>query len=234
MSNENPTKILPALITVDIVVLTIIDADLKVLLIKRKDPPFAGSWALPGGFLRSADSNNPDEKEEDLDNAAIRELKEETNLPIETFYLEQFHTFSTPNRDPRSRVITVGYYALIKPNLAPLVYAGGDASHAQWHSISELSSNQLAFDHESILNKSVEFIRHRIDHTAIAFELIPPTFTITELRSVYEVIKGTKYDRGNFRRRFHRFLDDQMIELAPGKRITGTKPAAVYRFKSKT
>ncbi len=216
-------------VTVDIVVFTILDADLKILLIRRKIPPFEGRWALPGGFVRVGRA--PDDPGEDLDDAALRELSEETGLAPGTAYLEQLHTFGQAGRDPRGRVITVAHYALIRPDLAPLVRAGGDASEAGWRSLSEISSGMLAFDHADILAAALARVRDRIDESPIAFELVPPTFSIPELRAVYEVIKGAPYDPGNFRRRFQRMVDDGLIEQAPGKRITGTKPALVYRFK---
>lgn len=215
-------------VTVDIVVFTVRDGDLQVLLVRRGTPPFAGAWALPGGFVRVSDG--PDQGE-GLDEAAERELGEETGLVDQPVYLEQLYTFGAPRRDPRTRVITVAYYALVRPDLVPLVRAGSDAASARWASVAaELPELELAFDHGAILALAVERARGKIDYTPIAFELVPPTFTIAELRAVYEAIKGTTYDPGNFRRRFKRMLTDGVIEQAPGKRHTGTKPAKVYRF----
>ena len=217
-----------AAVAVDLVVFTILDADLKVLLIRRGEPPFEGAWALPGGFVRVGPSHR--DQGEGLDDAAARELNEETGLPKGSVYLEQLYTFGKADRDPRARVISIAYYALVRPTLAPLVRAGGDAKHAGWCSIPEAKTRALAFDHLEILERALERIRGKIDYSDIAFQLVPDTFSIPELRAVHEVIKGTSYDPGNFRRRFKRMLTDGIIATAPGKRITGTKPAKVYRF----
>jgi 8-oxo-dGTP diphosphatase len=214
-------------VSVDIVVFTVIDADLKVLLIRRGGPPFQGDWALPGGFVRV--SEGPDQGES-LDEAAHRELSEETGLPQGSAFLEQLYTFGEPRRDPRTRVITVAYYALVRSDLVRLVRAGSDAADADWFSVMSERPEQLAFDHDKILDVAIERIRGKIDYSPIGFELVPPTFTVAELRSVHEAIKGTTYDPGNFRRRFVRMQTDGVLEQAPGKRHTGTKPARVYRF----
>jgi 8-oxo-dGTP diphosphatase len=222
-------------VTVDIVVFTVVDAELRVLLIRRGGPPFADAWALPGGFVK-VDGNPPvgvgaKAQGESLDEAAHRELCEETGLPQGSAFLEQLYTFGEPGRDPRTRVITVAYYALVRPDLVSLVRAGSDAAEAVWFSVSrEVPDVALAFDHQRILGKAIERVRGKIEYAPIAFELVPPTFTVAELRAVYEAIQGTTYDPGNFRRRFVRMQTDGVIELAPGKRVTGTKPARIYRF----
>ncbi len=216
-------------VAVDVVLLTVADTDLKVLLIRRGEPPFAGGWAMPGGFVRVKDS--PADRGEDLEAAARRELAEETGLDAGAVYLEQLYTFGAPERDPRTRVITVAYYALLGPELRGRLRAGSDAAEARWFSLAhEVPKLELAFDHDDILRAALERVRGKIDYTPIAFELVPPTFTIAELREVYEAIKGHTYDAGNFRRRFQRMVADKVIVRAPGKRPTGTKPAAVYRF----
>jgi len=171
----------------------------------------------------------PEEQGEGIDEAASRELEEETGLPAGACFLEQLYTFGKPNRDPRGRVVSVAYYALIRPTLAPMVRAGGDAAHAGWVSVSEVK--KLAFDHREIFDRAVERIRGKLDYSNIAFALVPETFTIPELRAVHEVIKGRAYDKGNFRRRFQRMLTDGTIAIAPGKRLTTSKPAKVYKFK---
>jgi 8-oxo-dGTP diphosphatase len=215
-------------VTVDIVVFTVTDSDLKVLLIQRGNPPFEGCWAFPGGFVKVREN---DDQGESLDEAAARELAEETGLPRGSVFLEQLYTFGAPGRDPRTRVITVAYYALVRPDLVPVVEAGSDAAEAKWFSVAEeLPELDLAFDHDAILDEAVKRIRGKIDYAPLAFELVPSTFTIAELRAVYEAIKGHAYDPGNFRRRFMRMQTDGVIERAPGKRQTGTKPARVYRF----
>ena len=216
-------------VTVDIVVLTIVDAELRLLLVKRKDHPFKDHWALPGGFVRVG--NGQQDQGEDLDAAAARELEEETSLKPNMAYLEQLYTFGNAGRDPRMRVITVAYYALVRPDLASLVRAGGDASDANWFAVQSLKKVPLAFDHAEIIKKAIERIVGKLDYSDIVFNLVPQTFTIPELRSVREIIIGTPQDPGNFRRRFNRMLEDGIIEGAPGKRITTSKPATVYRFK---
>lgn len=213
-------------VAVDLVIFTIIDTDLKVLLIRRGIAPHQGMWALPGGFVRVGDALT--DQGESLEDAAHRELAEETGLPAGSAWLEQLYTFGTPYRDPRMRVISVSWYALIRPDLAPLVTAGSDADAVRWCSLSELPS--LAFDHERMVSAAVERIQGKLDYAPIAFELVPPTFTIAELRQVFEAIKGSTYDRGNFRRRFNRMLEDDTIIPAPGKRLTTTRPAKVYAF----
>ncbi|MCB9758458.1 MAG: NUDIX hydrolase [Alphaproteobacteria bacterium] len=215
-------------VTVDLVVFTILDNDLKVLLIRRGQPPFEGCPALPGGFVLAGTGG--DDRGEDLEVAARRELAEETGLPEGSVYLEQLYTFGAADRDPRGRVITVAWYALVRPTLAPLVMAGGDAAEAGWRSLTEVDPDSLAFDHGRILRCALERIRGKVDYSDIAFELVPETFTVTELRSVHEVIKGTAYDPANFRRRFKRMQTDGVIEQAPGRRTTGARRARVYRF----
>jgi 8-oxo-dGTP diphosphatase len=213
-------------VAVDLVVLTIVDADLKVLLIRRGEPPWKGAWALPGGFVRVGDGKR--DQGEDLDAAAVREVEEETRLSARDLFLEQLGAFGRAGRDPRMRVISVAYYALVRPDLAPLVRGGGDAAAACFTSLGE--QPRLAFDHAEIIAAALARVRDRIDDSRLAFELVPPTFTIPELRAVFEVVKGRRYDPGNFRRRFQRLLDDGLIERAPGKRVTASKPAVVYRF----
>jgi 8-oxo-dGTP diphosphatase len=216
-------------VTVDLVIFTVLDADLKILLVRRGEPPFRGAWALPGGFVRVG---RGDDQGEDLEAAAHRELMEETGLPEGRIFLEQLQAFGRAGRDPRLRVITVAYYALVRPDLVPLVRAGSDAADARWLSVAaETAALELAFDHRAILDAALVRLRDTIDRTPIAFELVPPTFTIAELREVHEAIKGAGYDPGNFRRRFVRMLADGVISQAPGRRHTATKPSRVYRFE---
>lgn len=216
-------------VTVDLVVLTVLDADLKLLLVRRAEPPFQGQWALPGGFVRVGDGKH--ERGEDLDEAAARELREETSLPPGAFHLQQLGAFGAPDRDPRMRVISVAHFALIRPDLAPLVHAGGDAEQAGWHSVAALAKTKLAFDHARIVDAALARIRDTLDRSTIAFELVPRTFTIPELRAVFDAVTGTTHDPGNFRRRFQQLLETGMVVEAPGKRITGGKPARVYAFR---
>ena len=218
-------------VTTDLVIFTIIDSTLCVLLIQRGGHPFRGCWALPGGFVNVGDAVK--DQGENLEAAAHRELEEETGLPKGSCYLEQLGTFGDAYRDPRTRTITVAYMALVRSSLAPLVVAQDDAVAAKWEPVQALLDDPtatLAFDHRLILSKAVERIRGKIDYTAIAFDLVPSTFTVSELRAVYEAVKGKAYDTKNFYRRFRRMQADWVIEAAPGKRATASKHAAVYRF----
>ena len=216
-------------VAVDLVVFTIVDAQLRVLLVRRREHPFRGTWALPGGFVRVGETSN--DQGEDLDEAARRELEEETGLDPARVYLEQLYTFGSAGRDPRMRVISVAYYALVRPDLAPFVKAGGDVSDADWYPVDKLEKLELAFDHAEIVSMALKRIRGKLDYTNIAFDLVPATFTIPELRHTFSVVLDKAMDPGNFRRRFNRMLEDGVIEKAPGKRITASKPATVYRFK---
>jgi 8-oxo-dGTP diphosphatase len=214
-------------VTVDIVIFTIVDAELRVLLVRRGEHPDKGKWALPGGFVRVGTSRKA--QGEGLDEAAERELIEETGLHSK-IYLEQLHAFGKPGRDPRMRVISVAYYALVRPMLVPLVRAGGDVDRVRWFSVADAGRLDLAFDHADILAVALSRARDRIDTSTIAFELVADTFTIPELRAAHEAVKGHPLDPGNFRKRFFRMVEDGLLEPAPGKRITASKPARVYRF----
>ena len=218
-------------VTVDLVILTVLDNDLKVLLVQRNEHPYKGRWALPGGFVRVSDDRK--DQGEDIDDAARRELEEETGLSKETaghFFLEQVKTFGRPGRDPRMRIISVAYYALVRSTLVPLIRAGGDVSGARWFSVAELADAALAFDHMEIVDATLAKARADLDRSSIAFELVPETFTIQELRGVHEAIRGETLDPGNFRKKFLRMIEDGHIEVARGKRPTASKPANVYRF----
>ncbi len=218
-------------VTVDLAVFTVIDRLLHVLLVRRNEHPFKSRWALPGGFVRVSDDRK--NQGEDLDAAAHRELLEETGLShtaSASVFLEQVRTFGKPGRDPRMRVISVAYYALVRPSLVPLIRAGGDVSHAKWFEPAELVRGELAFDHAEILDAALGRMRIDLDRTSIAYELVGDTFTIQELRAVHEAIGGAPLDPGNFRKRFLRAIEDGVIELARGKRATASKPANVYRF----
>lgn len=216
-------------VAVDLVILTIIDAQLRVLVVKRHEHPFKGDWALPGGFVRVGESAK--DQGEDLDAAARRELQEETGLDSERVHMEQLYTFGRANRDPRMRVISVSYFALVRPDLAPFVKAGGDVSQAEWLPVDQLKKTELAFDHREVIETALTRVRGKLEYSAIAFDLVPLTFTIPELRHVYSIVLDKEMDPGNFRRKFNRMLEDGLIEQAPGKRITASKPATVYRFK---
>jgi 8-oxo-dGTP diphosphatase len=215
-------------VAVDVVVFTVKDQSLCVLLVQRNEHPFKGRWALPGGFLRVGPSAK--EQGEDLDAAAARELEEETGLGRDQVFLDQLRAFGAPMRDPRLRVVSIAYFALVRPDLLPRVRPGGDASRVRWMPVDEAIT--LAFDHDIILKTALEHVRARLETTAISQSLVGDTFTIPELRAAFEIVTGKKLDRGNFRRKFQGLVEGGVVERAPGKRATASKPAAVYRFRS--
>jgi 8-oxo-dGTP diphosphatase len=200
-------------VTVDIVIFTLREGSLQVLLVKRGVPPFEGQYAIPGGFIRG---------DESLEEAALRELHEETG--VRNVFLEQLYTFGDPKRDPRGRVITVAYYALIGSDKLSLV-AGADAAEAQWFPASSVPP--LAFDHKSILDYALERLRNKLEYTTVGFQLLPEKFTLGELQAVYEAILGRPLDKRNFRRKLA--LLGILKPLREWQR-TGRKPARLFRF----
>jgi 8-oxo-dGTP diphosphatase len=175
-------------VAVDLVVLTIRDGELCTLLIRRGIPPFKGRWALPGGFVHA---------DEDLAAAAGRELREETGVGSAAGHLEQLQTYGAPRRDPRGRVVSVAYLALL-PDL-PVPTAGSDAAVAHWRPVH--TANRLAFDHDTILHDGLERARAKLEYTSLAAAFCPTEFTIAELRAVYETVWGTVLDPRNFHRK---------------------------------
>jgi 8-oxo-dGTP diphosphatase len=201
-------------LTVDVVAFTLRDNRLQVLLIERGEEPFAGMWALPGGFVRM---------EESLEEAALRELQEETGL--KEAYLEQLYTFGDTDRDPRGRVVTVAYFALI-PTDAPVRLEGTrEVTQARWFPMDELPS--LAFDHNPIVTYALRRLRYKLEYTAVGFELLPNEFTLSNLQYTYELILGEKLDKRNFRRRI---LAAAVIEPTPHQRAGEGRPARLYRY----
>lgn len=206
-------------VTVDLVVLTIRDDELCVLLIRRGGAPYKGQWALPGGFVQPG---------EDLDEAAARELHEETGLSPQDVHVEQLATYGAPRRDPRMRVVSVAYLAL-SPDL-PSPESGSDAAAARWIPVTPLldRSSRLAFDHELILRDGVERARAKIEYTPLAAAFCGTEFTIAELRRVYEIVWGVTIDARNFHRKATK--TDDFLE-ATGRTTTrdGGRPAQLYR-----
>lgn len=200
------------LVTVDIVVFTIMNRSLHVLLTRRLAKPFEGRYALPGGFVL---------EEESLDQAAARGLREEAG--VEKVYLEQLYTFGDPKRDPRGRVITVSYYALVPHT--QFLQAGTDASEAAWFPVAKLPS--VAFDHKKIVEYAHQRIRNKLDYTGVGFELLPEKFTLSELQLVHEAILDETLDKRNFRRKI---TQRGIVKPIKEWQKTGRKPAQLYRF----
>lgn len=187
-------------VTTDCVIFGFDGTKLKVLLIERGIDPYKGKWALPGGFLRM---------DESAEQGALRELKEETGL--ETAYIKQFHTFTEPKRDPRERVITIAYYALVR---LQDVQGGDDAACAEWFALDDVPA--LAFDHDQILRIATRELRQQIHFEPVGFELLPKQFTIRELQSLYEAILDVKFDRRNFYKKMqHLELLTQVVNDDP-------------------
>jgi 8-oxo-dGTP diphosphatase len=204
----------PAL-TVDIIIFTVREAHLQVLLICRGEPPYKGEWALPGGFVRM---------EESLEDAATRELEEETG--IQNAYLEQLFTYGDPKRDPRGRVVTVAYFSLI-PTDKPVHPEGGtDVSQAGWFPVEDLPP--LAFDHSEILTYALRRLRYKLEYSAVGFELLPSEFSLSEIQSTYEIILGEKLDKRNFRRRI---ISAGIIEETAHMRSGEGRPARLFRYR---
>ncbi|MEV1121030.1 NUDIX domain-containing protein [Actinosynnema sp. NPDC049800] len=207
-------------IAVDLAVLTVRAERLHVLLVNRGVEPYRGRLALPGGFLSTED--------EDIDVAAARELAEETGLDAAGLHLEQLRTYGAPGRDPRMRVVTVCYLAIV-PNL-PLPSAGGDAERARWVPVDRVLGRRrrLAFDHGQIIADAVDRARSKLEYTTLATAFCNPEFTISELRRVYEIVWSEELDARNFHRKVTG-VDGFLV--ATGKRTSGNggRPAVIYR-----
>lgn len=185
---------------------------LQVLLIERGGEPYKGMWAFPGGFLRM---------DESAEEGALRELKEETDLSAS--YIEQFHTFTAPDRDPRERVISIAYFALVK---IQEVKGGDDAAKAQWFALDDIP--QLAFDHDLVLRKAMAKLRERIHFQPVGFDLLPEKFTLKQLQMLYEAILGVHFDRRNFAKKMLHF--DLLTQLDETVWPTPKREAYLYSF----
>lgn len=204
----------PAL-TVDVVIFTLRESQLNVLLVQRGEEPFQDIWALPGGFVRI---------DESLEQAAFREMQEETGL--EDAFLEQLYTYGEIDRDPRGRVVTVAYFALLPADAPTQVESGSDAKQAVWFPITEIP--RLAFDHQEILSYALRRLRYKLEYSAAGFELLPEEFTLSELQKTYEMILGERLDKRNFRRRI---LQANIIEPTLNMRTGEGRPARLYRYR---
>ena len=200
-------------VTADVALFTIQQQRLQVLLIQRGRAPFAGAWALPGGFV---------DPQECLEDCALRELTEETG--VSGVYLEQLYTFGSPNRDPRERIISVAYYGLT-PVPAVELKPGSDAAQAAWFEVDQLP--ELAFDHAAIIATARERLRAKLDYSTIAFQFMPKKFTLSELQVVYQTILGEALDKRNFRKRISA---QGLVKPTGDQRRDGKhRPAALYR-----
>jgi 8-oxo-dGTP diphosphatase len=206
-------------VAVDLVMLTVRDGVFSVLLITRGLVPYKGRWALPGGFVTDG---------EDLPDAAERELEEETGVATPGAHLEQLGTYGAPRRDPRGRVLSVAYLALLPET--PMPAAGSDAADARWTAVDKVLADDhlLAFDHHQIVADGVERARAKLEYSPLATAFCPPSFTIAELRRVYETVWGTLLDARNF----HRKVTGTPGFVAPTGTTTtrdGGRPAQLYR-----
>ncbi len=203
----------PAL-TVDCIIFGLGENSLKVLLIERADEPFKGMWALPGGFV---------DMDETIDDAARRELEEETG--IKGMFMEQLYTFGDVNRDPRGRVVSVAYYALV--NLSEYnVQPGSDARRAEWHEVNQLPP--LAFDHALIFETALKRLKGKVRYQPIGFELLPEKFALSQLQRVYELILNKELDKRNFRKKILGM--GLLIELPERQKGVSHRAAKLYKF----
>ena len=215
-TNYDVTKYERPSVTVDVVIFSILDEMLKALLIKRKRWPYEGEWAIPGGFVQM---------DESLEQAAYRKLAEETGVAGSGVYLEHQYTFGNLDRDRRTGVITVAYFALIGAEKINPQPAGG-AGDVGWCSVYDLPP--LAFDHADILEYALVRLRYKLEYSAVGFQLLPEKFTLRELQDAYEIVLGARLDKGNFRSKLRK---TNVVEMVDGYRDTGGRPARLYRFR---
>ncbi|MDI6738256.1 MAG: NUDIX domain-containing protein [Nanoarchaeota archaeon] len=203
-------------VAADIVVFTIMNRRLNVLLIQRGKEPFAGFWCVPGGFVQI------DEAPED---AALRELKEETG--VTDVYLEQLYTFGKPGRDPRGRVISISYFALVdSTKIKPKLTGDEQIKKVEWFDVNELP--QMGFDHKDIVSYALKRLRYKLEYSAVGFELLPEKFTLTDLQSLYETILNESVDKRNFRKKV---MAMGIVEKTREKRKGSHRPAMLYMFR---
>jgi 8-oxo-dGTP diphosphatase len=216
MNNTNYPGYEQPAVTVDLVIFTVNNEELKVLLVKRALDPFSGAWSIPGGFLKLGES---------LDEAAIRVMKEKTG--VKEVYLEQLYTFGNPARDPRTRVITVTYFALVPwQNLKQP--GSSKVTDLEWHPVDQLPA-QLAFDHREILDYAISRLRAKAGYSNIVYGLLPLRFRLSDLQKMYESIINKELDKRNFRKRM---LATGLLEVTGKKELKGAhRPAMLYRFK---
>ena len=200
-------------VTVDNVIFTFEDKELKVLLIRRRQEPFKGEWALPGGFV---------EIDESLEDAAKRELKEETG--ITNAFMEQLQTFGAVDRDPRGRVISVAYFALVNAEETDIM-ASTDAQSVEWFPLNELP--EVAFDHQKIIRFSLNQLKFKLKHQPIGFELLPERFSLSQLQHLYEAVLQKPLDKRNFRKKI---LNLDVLSEDDKKKSIAKRAATLYKF----
>lgn len=214
----DPSAFPPFAVTVDLVVLTVRANRMQVLLVQRSDAPHKGAWALPGGFVGPS---------QDLIDAAQSKLADKTGIDIDRAHLEQLATFGAPKRDPRMRIVSVAYLAMV-PEPADL-----DVTRAAWHHVDALPELTLAFDHASIVTTGIERARAKLEYTTLATSFCNETFTIVELRSIYEAVWGTTLEPANFHRKVlasDGFLEPTGESVSQGR----GRPAQLYSAGSAT
>ncbi len=203
-------------VSVDVVIFTLRSHDLQVCLVRRDCEPFMNYWSLPGGAVV---------EDETLEVAAMRLLHGKTG--VSDVYLQQLYTFSTPDRDPRRRVISVAYFALISAEQLSAEHLDEDSESLNWHSVFDLPA--LAFDHAEIVEYALTRLRYKIEYSAVAFELMPEEFTLRELQDAYMIILDDHtLDKANFRKKIR---EADILEDADGYRETGGRPARLFRFR---
>ncbi|HYF61977.1 MAG TPA: NUDIX domain-containing protein [Herpetosiphonaceae bacterium] len=202
-------------VTVDVVIFSLRSGRLQVLMVQRKHWPYADHWAIPGGFVNM---------DESLETAARRELMEETG--VHDLYMEQLYTFGEPGRDPRTRVISVAYFALIRSEEQTL-QVSEESNDVRWFPVDELPE-PLAFDHDKILRFAIDRLRSKLEYTTLAFQLLPTEFTLPKLKRIYEEILGEKLDKANF---YRKLRDSDLLEDTGKFREGRGRPARLYRFR---
>lgn len=214
-TDENLNKHAKPFVTVDTVIFRVVGSDLKVLLVKRNINPFKDKWSIPGGFV---------DIEKSLDDAAKFKLEEKTG--VKDVYLEQLYTFGKPNRDPRGRIITVTYFALLNSDFT----ASADKlknDDAQWFSITKLPV--LAFDHKEILTYAFKRLKWKFEYTTVAFSMLPKKFTMTQVQEIYEIVFEEKFDKRNFRKKI---LSLDILEEQEVMRNVSFRPPQLYSLKA--
>ncbi len=211
-----PTEAGRAVLTTNIVVFSLRDEQLKLLLVRRRNPPFQGYWSLPGGVVG---------EDEDIEANAMRKLEEGTG--VSGVYLEQLSTFGVPERDPRERVVAVAYYALV-PSKRLRLRTDEDSEGVGWFALNELP--ELAFDHGEMVGTAHQRLAAKLDYSTIAFQFMPERFTLSDLQTVFQIILNRDLDKRNFRKRMRAM--DQIRQTSEVRRKGSHRPARLYRVNN--